>query len=180
MGAFERWYWRQALGSLGPNLARRALHLVNGFARRERVSRTMAQDVGYALKSVRKNAAFSAVLVLTLSLGIGANATIFSAVYGLVLRPFPFPEPDRIVGVGTAYPKLGVPLGYLENASPAEFVDVRDQSRTLEEVGREFNVTRERIRQIEMKALKKLKHSTRRRQFVGLIEFCDMYSNTAN
>jgi RNA polymerase primary sigma factor len=53
-------------------------------------------------------------------------------------------------------------------------------SRTLEEVGREFNVTRERIRQIEMKALKKLKHSSRRRQFVGLIEFCDMYSTTAN
>lgn len=50
-------------------------------------------------------------------------------------------------------------------------------SRTLEEVGREFNVTRERIRQIEMKALKKLKHSSRRKQFVGLIEFCDAYSN---
>ena len=48
-------------------------------------------------------------------------------------------------------------------------------SRTLEEVGREFNVTRERIRQIEMKALKKLKHSSRRKQFVGLIEFCDQY-----
>ncbi len=50
-------------------------------------------------------------------------------------------------------------------------------SRTLEEVGREFNVTRERIRQIEMKALKKLKHSSRRKQFVGLIEFCDAYSS---
>jgi RNA polymerase primary sigma factor len=49
-------------------------------------------------------------------------------------------------------------------------------SRTLEEVGREFNVTRERIRQIEMKALKKLKHSSRKKQFVGLIEFCDMYT----
>lgn len=53
-------------------------------------------------------------------------------------------------------------------------------SRTLEEVGKEFNVTRERIRQIEMKALKKLKHNTRKRQFVGLIEFCDMYSNSTN
>jgi RNA polymerase primary sigma factor len=50
-------------------------------------------------------------------------------------------------------------------------------SRTLEEVGKEFNVTRERIRQIEMKALKKLKHSSRRKQFTGLIEFCDMYSS---
>ncbi len=45
--------------------------------------------------------------------------------------------------------------------------------RTLEEVGREFNVTRERIRQIEVKALKKLKHPSRKRQFVGLLEFCD-------
>jgi RNA polymerase primary sigma factor len=50
-------------------------------------------------------------------------------------------------------------------------------SRTLEEVGREFNVTRERIRQIEMKALKKLKHSSRKKQFMGLIEFCDAYSS---
>jgi RNA polymerase primary sigma factor len=45
--------------------------------------------------------------------------------------------------------------------------------RTLEEVGREFNVTRERIRQIEVKALKKLKHPSRRKQFLGLLEFCD-------
>jgi RNA polymerase primary sigma factor len=50
------------------------------------------------------------------------------------------------------------------------------QSRTLEEVGREFNVTRERIRQIEMKAIKKLKHPSRRKQFSGLIEFCEQYA----
>jgi RNA polymerase primary sigma factor len=50
------------------------------------------------------------------------------------------------------------------------------QSRTLEEVGREFNVTRERIRQIEMKALKKLKHPSRRKQFLGLIEFCEQFA----
>lgn len=45
--------------------------------------------------------------------------------------------------------------------------------RTLEEVGRQFNVTRERIRQIEMKAIKKLKHPSRRRQFQGLLELCE-------
>ena len=54
------------------------------------------------------------------------------------------------------------------------------QSRTLEEVGREFNVTRERIRQIEMKAIKKLKHPTRRKQFAGLSEFCEMYASRGN
>ncbi|MCH7473007.1 sigma-70 family RNA polymerase sigma factor [bacterium] len=51
------------------------------------------------------------------------------------------------------------------------------QARTLEEVGREFNVTRERIRQIEMKAIKKLKHSSRRKQFTGLIEFCEQFAS---
>jgi RNA polymerase primary sigma factor len=45
--------------------------------------------------------------------------------------------------------------------------------RTLEEVGRQFNVTRERIRQIEMKAIKKLKHPSRRKQFQGLLELCE-------
>lgn len=45
--------------------------------------------------------------------------------------------------------------------------------RTLEEVGRKFNVTRERIRQIEMKAIKKLKHPSRRKQFLGLLDLCE-------
>jgi RNA polymerase primary sigma factor len=50
-------------------------------------------------------------------------------------------------------------------------------SRTLEEVGKEFNVTRERIRQIEQKALKKLKHPSRRKLLVGLMKFCEDYSD---
>ncbi len=95
---------------------------------------TLLQDLRLAARGVRKNPAFSAVVALTLGLGIGANSTIFSAVYGLILDPFPFPEPGRIVGVGTAYPKLNAPLGFFENLSPAEFTDIRDQSTTLEEV----------------------------------------------
>ncbi len=95
---------------------------------------TLLHDVRMALRAVRKHAAFTAVVVLTLGIGIGANSTVFSAVYGLVIRPFPFPEPDRIVGVGTAYPRLGQNLGFFENLSPHEFTDVRDESETLEHV----------------------------------------------
>mgnify|MGYP001144630653 CR=1 FL=1 len=52
--------------------------------------------------------------------------------------------------------------------------------RTLEEVGRRFNVTRERIRQIEMKAIKKLKHPSRRKQFQGLLDFCEKRQETTS
>ena len=96
--------------------------------------KTLMHDLRLALRGARSNLAFSAVVVLTLGLGIGANSTIFSAIYGLVINPFPFPEPDRIVGVGTAYPKLNRGLGFFENLSPLEYVDIREQSRTLEEV----------------------------------------------
>jgi putative ABC transport system permease protein len=107
---------------------------MNKGNRGDGMMKTLVHDLRLALRAVGTNLAFSAVVVLTLGLGIGANSTIFSAVYGLVINPFPFPEPDRIVGVGTAYPKLNVDLGFVENLSPLEYVDIRDQSRTLEHV----------------------------------------------
>ena len=96
--------------------------------------RTMITELGSAVRNVGRHLSFYALLVLTLGLGVGAVATTFSVVHGLVLDPFPFPEPDRIVGVGTAYPRLGSDLGFFENLSPAEFVDIRDHATTLEDV----------------------------------------------
>jgi putative ABC transport system permease protein len=133
----RRWYWGQAIGSVGPNLLWSMKSLTRSTKtgnRGDGMMKTLLHDLRLALRAARTNLAFSAVVVLTLGLGIGANSTIFSAVYGLVINPFPFPEPDRIVGVGTAYPKLNVDLGFVENLSPLEYVDIRDQSRTLEHV----------------------------------------------
>jgi predicted permease len=95
---------------------------------------TLIQAVSHALRSTARHPAFTSVVVLTLGAGIGANTTIFSAVHGLVLRPFPFPEPDRIVGVGTAYPRLGIELTFFEHLSPAEYLDVRNDVAALENV----------------------------------------------
>lgn len=134
--AAGRWYWKQALGSVGANLG----HRTRAGRRRTRGPRGdgmmsgLLQNLRFALRSALRNPALSATVVTTLALGIGANTTIFGVVYGLVLAPFPFPEPGRIVGVGTAYPKLGSELSFWENLSPAEFTDVRDNSRTLEDV----------------------------------------------
>ena len=132
----DRWYRRQALRSMAPNLAHRARRAYRALMGRggDGMMKTLFHDLRLALRAARQNFAFSAVIVLTLALGIGANTTIFSVVYGLVLSPFPFPEPERIVGVGTAYPKIGSELRFFEHMSPAEFEDIRDNTRTLEAV----------------------------------------------
>lgn len=60
-------------------------------------------DVRYGLRTIARQSGFSAVVILTLALGIGANTAIFSVVYGVLLRPLPYPEPDRITQISVSY-----------------------------------------------------------------------------
>jgi predicted permease len=90
------------------------------------------QDVRYARRRLVAQPGFTAVTVLTLALGIGANSAIFSVVYGVLLKPLPFSQPERLVGL--YHRGEGVNL-VLMNQGPATYFTYRYNQRVFEEIG---------------------------------------------
>src|SRR5829696_8371963 len=90
---------------------------------------TLIQDLRYGARILMKQPGFTFVAVVTLALGIGANTAIFSLVNSILLRPLPFQEPDRLVQMVQASPKLGLPSW---GVSQADFVAYKEQNRSFE------------------------------------------------
>jgi len=89
-------------------------------------------DIRGTVRLMRSQPALSAAIVLMLALGIGATTAIFSVVYGVLLKPLPFPDPDRIVQVNGSLPARGWASISLTEAN---FWDLYDRNRTLVEFG---------------------------------------------
>ncbi len=96
---------------------------------------TLLQDLRYGARMLLKQPGFSLIAVLTLALGIGANTAIFSLVRGVLLRPLPFPEPERLIGIRES--KVGE--GHSNPLAWRSFFAFRDQTQTLEAVAAYLN-----------------------------------------
>ncbi|MFL6214049.1 MAG: ADOP family duplicated permease [Blastocatellia bacterium] len=100
-------------------------------ARGGRLIDTTLQDLRYGARVLRRNPGFTLVALLTLTLGIGANTAIFSVIYGVLMRPLPYAEGDRLVVLHQQ-----APLARVNdlNFSVKEITDYREQSQTLDQV----------------------------------------------
>ena len=85
-------------------------------------------DTRYALRTLRRNRTLAAAAIVTLALGIGASTAIFSAVNGVILRPLPFPEPERLAMVWEDNPEKG---WVKQVAAPANYLDWRQQVKAF-------------------------------------------------
>src|SRR6478672_3006544 len=91
----------------------------------------MLNDIRYGLRQLIKHPAFTIIAILTLALGIGANTAIFSVVNAVLLKPLPFPEPDKLVAIGNVDLSETVSPPKLYSLSFPDFADFREQNRSF-------------------------------------------------
>src|SRR5450432_4167787 len=91
----------------------------------------LCQDLRHAARMLGKKPGVPAIMVVTLALGIGATTAIFSVVYGVLLRPLPYPQADRIMAVFEVTSK-----GRPSRLADPNFDDFRDQSRSFQSIAK--------------------------------------------
>jgi len=121
---------------LSPEEARRRVRLDFGGAtqimeecrdaRGTHALEALGQDLRYGFRTLRKNPGFACVALITLALAIGANTAIFSVVYGALLRPLPYADPDRLMVLNETHPRIGT-----ISVSYPNFLDWRAQNHVF-------------------------------------------------
>jgi predicted permease len=92
---------------------------------------TWVQDLRYAWRMLRKNLLSTLVILASLGVGIGANSAVFSVVDALLLRPLPYPQPERLAAVWLHSPAIGI---FRDWPSPGQFIDIQNENHSFEEM----------------------------------------------
>lgn len=98
---------------------------------------SLIRDIRYGIRSLLKRPGFTAIALIALALGIGANTAIFSLVNAVVLRPLPYPEPDQLVW-GWGFVRNGPSRA---SVSPLDYLDYRSQNKTFENLAATYVIT---------------------------------------
>src|SRR5215510_6642751 len=93
---------------------------------------SLSHDFRYALRGMKRRPGFTAAVVVTLALGIGANTAIFSIVNGVLIKPLPYPNADGLISIRHSAPSLQLnDIGI----APTMYFTYRDENRTFQEIG---------------------------------------------
>ena len=129
------WYWWQAARIGARHAARDAMRAARSprhvRPQGDSVMRVLGQDLRFALRTLVKQPGLTLIVVVTLALGIGANASVFGLIERMVLDPFPIPNVDRMVMVAEPTPGS---IFLKDTVSPADFLDIAAETHTLSAV----------------------------------------------
>lgn len=122
--AARRRYWQQALAVLRHWPIRPSPKRPRVSTFRESSMSAMLHDLRFAARQLVRQPSYLIIGVASLALAIAANGVVFGMVNGLILNPFSYPEPDKLISISGAYPTLDVEQNFIEQHSPAEVEDL--------------------------------------------------------
>src|SRR6187397_2800801 len=93
--------------------------------------RSVLEDLRYAVRTLRRSPGLTLIIIASLAIGIGANTAIFSVVNALLLKPLPYPNPDRLVVLWLRSPGINIPQDW---PSPGQYIDIQTANRSFEEM----------------------------------------------
>ncbi len=89
-----------------------------------------SNQLKHVLRRLMRSPMFTVVTLVTLAIGIGANTAVFSVINGVLLKPLPYPDPEKLVGVWQKAPDLGIQEF---NASASDYFTFREENRTFQD-----------------------------------------------
>jgi predicted permease len=92
---------------------------------------TFLQDIRYAVRTLRRSAGSTLVIIASLAIGIGANTAVFSVVHALLLKPLPYPDSERPAMLWLRSPGINIPQDW---PSPGQYIDIQNENRSFEAI----------------------------------------------